>query len=93
MQSSKCLDHLIQNICMAREKINEHLPWCRKYLGEGLIAFCLGRWLSVIHGFNYFLHLLLYALSLLSWQGFIIIIIFNPRKKRKRFDMEKGQMQ
>lgn len=51
-----------------------------KYPRVGLFIFVEIGLLSLIHGFNYVPHLLLYALSLLLWQGFIIIII-NLGKK------------
>lgn len=46
-----------------------------EYPRDGLFIFVEIGLLSLIHGFNYVPHLLSYALSLLLWQGFIIIII------------------
>lgn len=42
-----------------------------------------------MQGFNSFPHLLSYALSLPLWQDVIIIIIFNPRKKKEKIQYGK----
>lgn len=56
-----------------------------EYPRDGLFIFVETGLLSLIHGFNYVPHLLLYALSLLLWQGFIIIIINLSKKEQIQY--------